>query len=144
MKIIKEFKDFAMRGNMVDMAVGIIIGGAIGKIISSLVNDILMPPIGLLLGGMNFSDLKIELKHQIVSEAGKILAPAVSINYGNFIQTLIDFLIIAFAIFMMIRLMNQLRAEKGTPQPAPTPPEPTKEENLLTEIRDILKENTKK
>src|SRR5664280_1704019 len=99
MGMVKEFKEFAMRGNVVDMAVGIIIGGAFGKIISSVVADIIMPPIGLLLGGVSFTDLKITLKEPIVDAAGKVIKQAVAINYGNFIQTTIDFLIIAFAIF---------------------------------------------
>jgi len=131
MKLIDEFKAFAMRGNMVDMAVGIIIGAAFGKIVSSIVNDIIMPPIGLLLGGVNFTDLKLVMK------AATETAPAVTWNYGNFIQVLIDFLIIAFAVFLLIKGMNALK-KKQEEAPAP-PPEPTKEEKLLTEIRDLLK-----
>lgn len=131
MKLIDEFKAFAMRGNMVDMAVGIIIGAAFGKIVSSIVNDIIMPPIGLLLGGVNFTDLKVVMK------AATEAAPAVTWNYGNFIQVLIDFLIIAFAVFALIKGMNALK-KKQEEAPAP-PPEPTKEEKLLTEIRDLLK-----
>lgn len=136
MGIIKEFKEFAMRGNVVDMAVGIIIGGAFGKIISSFVADVLMPPIGLLLGGTDFTGLKITLKDPVM-EADKVVAPAVTLNYGQFIQVTIDFLIIAFAIFMLIKLMNRMKKAKEE-APAP-PPAPSKEEVLLTEIRDLLK-----
>ncbi len=136
MKIVEEFKKFAMKGNMVDMAVGIIIGGAFGKIVSSLVNDVIMPPLGLLLGGVNFTDLKLNLKAAGVDEAGNAIE-AVTLNYGMFIQTFIDFLIIAFAIFIMIKAMNQMK-KKEEAAPA-APPEPSKEEKLLTEIRDLLK-----
>lgn len=139
MKLISEFKTFAMRGNVVDMAVGIIIGGAFGKIVSSFVTDVLMPPIGLLLGGTNFSLLKIVLKDAVLDPTGKIVTQGVTINYGNFIQVIIDFLIIAFSIFMMIKAMNSLKKKEETPAAEPAPPEPTKEEILLTEIRDILK-----
>lgn len=136
MKIVEEFKQFAIKGNMVDMAVGIIIGGAFGKIISSLVNDVIMPPLGLLLGGVNFTDLKLNLKAAGIDEAGNAIE-AVTLNYGMFIQTFLDFLIIAFAIFMMIRAMNKMKKKE---EEAPTlPPDPTKEEKLLTEIRDLLK-----
>ncbi len=131
MKIVDEFKAFAMKGNMIDMAVGIIIGGAFGKIVSSIVNDILMPPLGLLLGGVNFTDLKLVMK------AATDTAPAVTWNYGSFIQALVDFLIIAFAIFMMIKAINSMK-KKEEAAPAP-PPAPSKEETLLSEIRDLLK-----
>jgi large conductance mechanosensitive channel len=137
MKVIDEFKKFALKGNVVDMAIGIIIGGAFGKIVTSLVNDLIMPPIGLLIGGVDFTDLKIVLKGASVDEAGKAIT-AVTLNYGAFIQTTIDFLIVAFAIFMMIKAMNNM-IKKEEPAPAPAPPEPTKEEKLLTEIRDLLK-----
>jgi large conductance mechanosensitive channel len=141
MKLISEFKAFAMRGNVVDMAVGIIIGGAFGKIVSSVVADVIMPPIGLLLGGVKFTDLKIVLKDPVVDAAGQITSQAVSINYGNFIQVTVDFLIVAFAIFMMIKAMNSLKKkEVAAPVEAPAPPPPTKEEVLLTEIRDLLKQ----
>ncbi len=136
MKLVKEFKEFALRGNVVDMAVGIIIGGAFGKIVSSLVNDIIMPPLGMLLGGVDFKDLKYIIKEGTVSEAGEAIS-AVSVNYGVFIQTTIDFIIIAFAIFIVIKGMNNLK-KKEEEKPAP-PPEPPKEEVLLTEIRDLLK-----
>ncbi len=140
MKLVDEFKAFAMRGNVVDMAVGIIIGGAFGKIISSVVADVIMPPIGLLLGGVKFTDLKLILKDPVMDAAGAITTQAVSINYGNFIQTSVDFLIIAFAIFMMIKAMNSLKKTEEAPVEAPpVAPEPTKEELLLTEIRDLLK-----
>ena len=129
-----------MRGNVVDMAVGIIIGGAFGKIVSSIVSDVIMPPIGLLLGGVKFTDLKIILKDPIIDAAGVITTQAVSINYGNFIQTTVDFLIIAFAIFMMIKAMNSMKKkEEVVVVEAPAPPPPTNEELLLAEIRDLLK-----
>jgi large conductance mechanosensitive channel len=139
MSLVSEFKAFAMRGNVVDMAVGIIIGGAFGKIVSSVVADVIMPPIGLLLGGVKFTDLKIILKDPVLDAAGAITTQAVAINYGNFIQTTVDFLIIAFAIFMMIKGMNSLKKKDEAPAEAPAPPVPTKEEVLLAEIRDILK-----
>jgi len=140
MSLAKEFKEFAMRGNVVDLAVGIIIGGAFGKIVSSVVADVIMPPIGLLLGGVKFTDLKISLTDPVINAAGVITKQAVSINYGNFIQSLVDFLIIAFAIFMMIKGMNSMKKkEVAAPVEAPASPEPTKEELLLAEIRDILK-----
>lgn len=139
MSLVKEFKEFAMRGNVVDLAVGIIIGGAFGKIVSSVVADVIMPPIGLLLGGVKFTDLKILLTDPVVDAAGVITKQAVSINYGNFVQALVDFLIIAFAIFMMIKGMNSMKKKEEAPVEAPAPPEPTKEELLLAEIRDILK-----
>ncbi|MBN1973532.1 MAG: large-conductance mechanosensitive channel protein MscL [Sedimentisphaerales bacterium] len=135
MGMLQEFKAFAMRGNVVDMAVGIIIGGAFGKIVSSLVADIIMPPIGVLLGGVDFSDIKIVLKGAAEDAAGKAI-PAVSINIGTFINMIIDFIIVAFAIFMMIKLMNSLK-KKQEAAPA-APPAPSAQEKLLTEIRDIL------
>ncbi|HRZ87255.1 MAG TPA: large-conductance mechanosensitive channel protein MscL, partial [bacterium] len=129
---VKEFKDFAMRGNVVDMAVGIIIGAAFGKIVSSIVNDVIMPPIGLLTGGVDFKNLMITLK----PAAGDI--PAVTLRYGVFINTVIDFVIVAFAIFLMVKAMNTLK-KKQAAAPPPPPPGPSKEEALLAEIRDILK-----
>lgn len=135
MSVIKELKDFMMRGNVVDMAVGVIIGGAFGKIVTSLVSDVIMPPIGVILNGVNFSDLNIVLKEA----AGD--AAAVTINYGAFIQTILDFVIIATAIFFAIKAMNSLRTKKEeAPAAEPAPAEPTKEELLLTEIRDLLKD----
>jgi large conductance mechanosensitive channel len=137
MKIVQEFKEFAMKGNMVDMAVGIIIGAAFGKIVTSLVNDLLMPPLGLLIGGVDFTDLKIILKEALVDPTGKSIS-AVSINYGSFIQITLDFLIVAFVIFMMIKAMNRMK-KKQIEAAVPAPPMPGKEEILLTEIRDLLK-----
>lgn len=134
MGIIKEFKEFAVKGNVVDLAVAVIIGGAFGNIVSSFVNDIIMPPLGLLLGGVDFTDLKWILKAGDPEGEG-----LVAITYGVFIQYVVDFLIIAGAIFMAIRGLNSLK-KKEEEAPA-APPEPTKEEVLLTEIRDILKEN---
>ncbi|OFX77542.1 MAG: large-conductance mechanosensitive channel [Bacteroidetes bacterium GWE2_39_28] len=139
MKLIEEFKKFAMRGNVVDMAVGIIIGGAFGKIVSSFVSDVIMPPLGLLIGGVNFSDLKIIVKGEILDAAGAVLKPAVTINYGNFVQVTFDFLIIAFAIFMMIKAMNNLNRKKEEAPAPSTPPPPPADIQLLTEIRDLLK-----
>lgn len=136
MGMLSEFRQFAMRGNVVDLAVGVIIGGAFGKIVSSFVADMLMPPIGVLLGGTDFTSLKIILKGKVM-EADKVVTQAVTINYGNFIQVTIDFLIIAFSIFMMIKLMNSMN-KKGIPPPPPLA-EPSNEEKLLIEIRDLLK-----
>jgi large conductance mechanosensitive channel len=135
MKALQEFKQFALKGNVVDLAVGIIIGVAFGKIISSLVNDVIMPPLGLAIGGVDFTDLKITLKEASVDQAGAVI-DAVTLNYGTFFQTAFDFLIIAFAIFLMVKVMNRLKKNEAA---APAPPEPTKEEKLLTEIRDLLK-----
>ena len=129
--MIKEFKEFAMRGNVVDMAVGIVIGAAFGKIVSSFVSDVLMPPIGMLLGGVDFSDLMITLK----SAVGE--TPAVVVKYGQFINTVLDFIIVAFAIFMVVKGMNAMK-KKEEEAPA-APPKPSNEELLLTEIRDSLK-----
>jgi large conductance mechanosensitive channel len=131
MKILDEFKKFAIKGNMVDMAVGIIIGAAFGKIVSSLVNDIIMPPIGALLGGVNFTDLKLLIK------GATEVKPAVTWNYGSFIQALIDFLIIAVSIFLIVKAINAAK-KKEEASPA-APPAPTKDQALLTEIRDLLK-----
>lgn len=137
MKILKEFKAFAMRGNVVDLAVGIIIGGAFGKIVASLVSDIVMPPIGLLIGGVDFAELKLVLKAGMVDAAGKQISQPVAINYGTFINNIINFIIIAAAIFGMIKLMSMMRKKEELA--APATPAPTGEEKLLTEIRDILK-----
>ncbi len=132
MQILKEFKEFAVKGNVIDMAVGIIIGAAFGKIVSSFVADVITPPLGFLLGGVDFSNLAITLK------AAAEGAPAVVLSYGKFIQTMFDFTIVAFAIFMAIKAINSLK-RKEEEAPA-APPEPTKEQQLLTEIRDLLKE----
>ncbi|MBS4057113.1 MAG: large-conductance mechanosensitive channel protein MscL [Bacteroidetes bacterium] len=137
MGLVAEFKTFAMRGNVMDMAVGIIIGGAFGKIISSFVNDVIMPPIGILVGGVDFSDIRLTLKAAVMNGA-EIVNPAVTLNIGNFVNTVIDFLIIAFAIFMMIKAMNNMK-KKEDAKPAPPPPGPSNEEKLLAEIRDLLK-----
>ena len=140
MKLLDEFKAFAMRGNVVDMAVGIIIGGAFGKIVSSLVNDIIMPPIGKLMGGVNFSDKFINLdasKGPFVSLAQAKEAGATVIAYGQFINVVIDFLIVALAIFAMIKLMNSLKKKEAVAPAAP--PAPAPEIVLLTDIRDLLK-----
>ena len=141
MKLLNEFKTFAMRGNVIDMAVGVIMGGAFGKIVSSLVNDVIMPPIGVLIGGVDFKDLSITLKKAVVDAGGVETAPAVTLNYGMFIQNTFDFLIIAFVIFMMVKGLNALMKKKEeAPAPAPAKPEPTPDQKLLTEIRDLLKE----
>ena len=136
---INEFKQFAVKGNAVDMAVGVIIGGAFGKIVSSIVEDIIMPPIGWIIGGGNFSDLKGTLPAMDVAGLEK-LEPA-TINYGNFLQTTLDFIIIAFCVFLMVKGINRL-AKKKAEEPAapPAPPAPSAEEKLLTEIRDLLKD----
>lgn len=132
MSMLKEFKEFAVKGNVVDMAVGIVIGAAFGKIISSLVGDVIMPPIGVLLGGVDFSNLSIIVKEAVDKK------PAVLISYGKFLQTIIDFIIIAFAIFAAVKAMNSLKKKEAE---APTAPaEPPKQELLLAEIRDLLKE----
>ena len=128
---VKEFKEFAVKGNMVDMAVGIIIGGAFGKIVSSLVNDVLMPPLGMLMGGVDFSDKVVTLKEAVEN------APAVQLKYGMFINNIIDFTIVAFAVFLLVKGINQLKKKEAA---APsTPPAPSAQEVLLGEIRDILK-----
>ncbi|MDO4715176.1 MAG: large-conductance mechanosensitive channel protein MscL [Bacteroidales bacterium] len=145
MSFIQEFKEFAIKGNAVDMAVAVVIGGAFGKIVSSIVDDLIMPIVGVITGGVNFTDLKYTLKSaapavtdatgQVVTEATE----AVTINYGNFIQTTVDFLIIAFCIFLVIKGMNSLKKEKPAEEVPAADPVPTKEEVLLTEIRDLLK-----
>ncbi|MDY0050289.1 MAG: large-conductance mechanosensitive channel protein MscL [Halothiobacillaceae bacterium] len=136
MSIVKEFREFAVRGNVVDMAVGIIIGAAFGKIVSSFVEDVVMPPLGVLIGGVNFTDLAITLK------AATADAPAVMLAYGKFLQTVFDFTIIAFAIFLAVKLINRLRQqEEAKPSVPSAPPEPSVEERLLTEIRDLLRDS---
>ena len=135
MGVLNEFKAFAVKGNVVDMAVGIIIGAAFGKIVTSFVGDLVMPPIGMLIGGVDFSDLAVTLR------AADGATPAVLLAYGKFIQTVIDFIIVAFAIFMGVKAINRLKREEAK---APTlPPTPSKEEILLGEIRDLLKEQNK-
>lgn len=134
--MLKEFKEFAIKGNVIDLAVAVIIGGAFGKIVASFVNDIVMPPIGMLLGGVDFKDLNIILKDATVDDLGEVVA-AVTINYGMFIQNVIDFTIIAFVIFLVIQAINKSK-KKVEEAPAP-PPGPTASEKLLEEIRDLLK-----
>lgn len=143
-KFINEFKEFAVKGNAVDMAVGVIIGGAFGKIVTSIVNDIIMPPIGWLIGGVNFTDLKFELP---AVDLGVEKMEAATINYGAFIQTLIDFTIIAFCVFMLVKGINHLAKKKKKEEKkaeTPAPPTPSAEEKLLTEIRDLLKQQNAK
>ncbi|MDO4309901.1 MAG: large-conductance mechanosensitive channel protein MscL [Prevotella sp.] len=141
-KLLNEFKEFAVKGNAVDMAVGVIIGGAFGKIVTSVVNDIIMPPIGWLIGGVKFTDLKFELP-QVELPGIEKLEP-VTVNYGNFLQTIFDFIIIAFCVFMLVKGINRLSQKvskaKETPAAPPAPPQPSAEERLLTEIRDLLKD----
>ena len=137
---MKEFKEFALKGNVMDMAIGVIIGGAFGKIVTSLVNDLLMPLIGALIGNVNFTTLSATLRPEVV-ENGEVVKEAVTLNYGNFIQVTIDFLIVALCIFGVIKLINKassLTKKKEEEAPAPAP-EPSSEEKLLTEIRDLLK-----
>lgn len=135
MSLLKEFRDFAMRGNVVDLAVGVIIGAAFGKIVSSLVANIIMPPLGLLIGGVDFKQFRWILK------PAEGATPAVVMEYGVFVQTIFDFVIVAFAIFMAIKLMNKLHKKKEVEKPAP---KPSNEEVLLTEIRDLLKQQNPK
>ena len=147
-KFFSEFKEFAMRGNVVDMAVGVIIGAAFGKIVSSLVNDIIMPLIGVVTGGMNFTDYKLVVQ-KAVMDGQEIIKPEVTMNWGAWVQTVVDFLIVAFCIFVMIKFINNLRKKaerqkEAEAEPAPAAPEPTKEEQLLAEIGDLLKEQQKK
>ena len=138
MALRKELKEFLLRGNVIDMAVGIVIGGAFGKIVTSFVNDILMPPIATLLGDNKFTEMKFILKEAVIT-GEEVTTPAITFNYGNFIQVLIDFLIIGVSIFFVIKAINKMkRVKKDEPAPA-APPKPTKEETLLTEIRDLLK-----
>ncbi|MCZ4065578.1 large-conductance mechanosensitive channel protein MscL [Oxalobacter aliiformigenes] len=138
-KTLEEFKAFALRGNVVDMAIGIIIGGAFGKIVSSLVSDILMPVLGLLIGGIHFNNLKFVIR-SAVEEGGKVVSPEVSLNYGNFIQVIIDFVIVAFSIFVLIKIISKLSFKKAEEEKAAPPPPPPADVQLLTEIRDLLKE----
>ena len=150
-KFLTEFKQFAVKGNAIDMAVGVIIGGAFGKIVTSIVNDIIMPPIGWLIGGVDFKDLKWVMKEAVpeqLDEAGNVVQKAVAevtLNYGAFIQNVIDFLIIAFCVFMLVKFITKLTTKKKAEEPAappapPAPPAPSAEEKLLAEIRDLLKE----
>ena len=143
-KFFNEFKTFAMRGNVIDLAVGVVIGGAFGKITTSIVNDIIMPIIGVLTGGVNFGDWKIVLKEAVVdAHLGEVVTPEVAITFGNTIAVILDFIIIAFAVFCLVKGINSLHRKKEE-EPAPVeesaPPEPSAEEKLLAEIRDLLKE----
>lgn len=135
---LQDFKAFAMKGNVVDMAVGVIIGGAFGKIVSSIVADVIMPPIGLLVGGVNFTDLKWVMKPAEMVNGEEVAA--VTLNYGNFLQATLDFLIIAFSVFLFVKLIVKLGGKKKKEEAPAAPPAPSKEEVLLTEIRDLLKE----
>ncbi len=137
MGIIKEFKEFAIKGNLVDIAVGLIIGAAFGKVVTSLVDNILMPPLGIIIGGVDFSDLSVVLKDAVVKDGKEI--PAVTLNYGKFIQDIIDFLIVAMAIFFVIKLMNSVKKKEQEQPATPAPDVLTKDQILLTEIRDSLK-----
>ncbi|MBQ6726285.1 MAG: large-conductance mechanosensitive channel protein MscL [Bacteroidales bacterium] len=141
---VQEFKEFALKGNVVDMAVGVIIGGAFGKIVTSLVNDIIMPLVGSLIGNVDFTTLSATLREPVLGADGEVVKEAVTLNYGNFIQTTVDFLIIALCIFLVIKLMmkatTMVKKQKEEEAAAAPAPEPTAEEKLLTEIRDLLKE----
>ena len=142
-KFLQEIKSFAVKGNAVDMAVGVIIGGAFGKIVSSIVDDLIMPPIGWIIGGVDFKDLKCELPVNPLSVKDGVEAVPVTINYGNFIQTTLDFIIIAFCVFLLVKFITNLTAKKKAADDqaaAKAAPQPTTEEKLLTEIRDLLKE----
>ena len=140
MGLFKEFKEFALRGNMIDLAIGVVIGAAFGKVVTSLVNDVIMPPIGLITGGVDFSDKAIHLHDATVDAEGKVVKHAVDLTYGKFINTLVDFLIVAIAIFIVIKLMNAAARKK--PAPAGEPPPLTLDQQLLTDIRDSLKQRT--
>lgn len=143
---MKDFKDFAMRGNVIDMAVGVVIGAAFGKIVSSLVDDLIMPLVGVATGGMNFTDFKWVIQ-KAVMDGETVIRPEVTLNWGTWIQTIVDFLIVAFCIFIMIRFINRMKKEKELEveaEAAAPAPEPTKEEVLLTEIRDLLKNQSTK
>lgn len=137
MGFVKEFKDFAMRGNVIDLAVGVVIGGAFGKIVTSLVDDLIMPVIGVITGGVDFSQNVITLKAAELNADGSVLNPAVTLNYGNFINVIIQFLIIAFCIFIVIKALNSLKKKEEAPAEAPAGP--SNEEVLLAEIRDLLR-----
>ena len=140
-KFIEEFKTFAMRGNVIDMAVGVVIGGAFGKITTSIVNDIIMPLVSMLTGGINFSSWKLVLKQAVLDAQGAVVSEEVAVNFGNTIAVVLDFIIIAFAVFCMVKALNNLhRKKEEAPAEEPAPPEPSAEEKLLTEIRDLLKE----
>ncbi len=139
-KFVQEFKEFALKGNVMDMAVGVIIGGAFGKIVTSVVSNIIMPPIGLLLGGVDFTDLKVTMKDAVM-DGENVVSEAVTLNYGQFVQDVVDFLIIAFCIFLMVKGITKLTAKKEEPKPEePAAPAGPTQEELLAEIRDLLKQ----
>ena len=139
-KFFEEFKAFAMRGNVIDMAVGVVIGGAFGKITTSIVNDIIMPLISMLTGGIDFSQWKWVLKEAVLDAEGAVTAAEVAVNFGSTIAVVLDFIIIAFAVFCMVKALNKLhRKKEEEPAAPPAPPEPSAEDKLLTEIRDLLK-----
>jgi large conductance mechanosensitive channel len=136
MSVIKEFREFAVKGNVMDLAVGVVIGAAFGKIVTSFVGDVIMPPLGLLIGGVNFTNLKLVLKEGIEAASGVAAKPAVTLNYGAFLQSLFDFTIVAIAIFALVKGINRLKRTKEEAPAAPAPP--SKEVELLTQIRDAL------
>jgi len=138
MGIIKEFKDFISKGNVIDLAVGIIIGAAFGKIVASLVADVIMPPIGFVLGGVNFTDLKIQIHPAVTDAAGKVVKAAVTLNYGNFIQICFEFFIVAFSVFILVKAVAAFRKRQDAAAEEATPLPPSREVELLSEIRDIL------
>lgn len=138
-KMLKEFKEFALKGNVLDMAFGVIIGGAFGKIVTSLVNDIIMPLVGLLLGGLDFTSLSVRLSAPVMNEAGEVIREASYLAYGSFIQNIVDFLIIAFSIFLFVKLANSLHRKKEEPAPEPEAPKAPTTEELLTQILEELK-----
>lgn len=139
MGIVQEFKKFAIKGNVLDMAVGIVVGVAFGKIVSSFVGDVITPPLGVLLGGVDFSNLMLTIKDAVPAIGDKAAIPAVTISYGKFIQTIFDFTIISFAVFLLVKTVNFIKAKEEVPPVAPPPPPPSAQEVLLTEIRDLLK-----
>ena len=139
-KFLQDFKEFAIKGNVIDMAVGVIIGAAFGKIVSSLVDDIIMPLIGVATGGMNFTDYKWVIQKAVIDgTTNEVLTPEVTMNWGSWVQTIVDFIIVAFCIFIAIKAINKMKRDNEAPAEPASAPEPTKEEQLLTEIRDLLK-----
>ena len=138
-KFIQEFKEFAMKGNVMDMAVGVVIGGAFGKIVSSLVSDIIMPLIGAITGGLNFTDWKWVITPEQLNEAGEVIKPALCLTWGNFLQVIFDFIIIAFSIFLVIKGINKMKRQPEPEPEAPAAPAGPTQEELLAEIRDLLK-----
>jgi len=139
MGIVQEFKKFAIKGNVLDMAVGIVVGVAFGKIVSSFVGDVITPPLGVLLGGVDFSNLMVTIKEAVPAIGDKAAIPAVTISYGKFIQTIFDFTIISFAVFLLVKTVNFMKAKEEVAPVAPPPPPPSAQEVLLAEIRDLLK-----